>query len=198
MKKPELVPVEVNAMILEAQGECAALLDTVKRMPDIATVPLNEIFVAALAHAKRINDAREKITKPQLAAKKAVDDYFMPWVKGYQAIADECRLKIERAALASIQAEDEARAQARAALQAGDQKAAAALVAAQAPIEQAANLAVVIEWGYEFDGHELPREYMTPDHAKIKAYLAGYKGATSVPPVPGLRFVRAAASRKKG
>jgi hypothetical protein len=197
-KKPDLVPVEVDAMILAADGEQAAVLASLRAMPDSATPQLNEIFVAADAEADKFDDERTRITKPVLASKKAVDDYFMPRIKGYRAIANEARAKIERHALAVANALAAAQDQARVLLKAGDATKAAAIVARVPEAALAANLGVTIGWGYELTGEPVDADLCSPDPAKIQAYIAGYKGAGAIPPRAGLRFVRVSSSRAKG
>ncbi|HEY4037790.1 MAG TPA: hypothetical protein VGM15_03130 [Burkholderiaceae bacterium] len=158
-----------------------------------------------------LDERRKEITRPLDAAKKSVMALFRPAeeetksaiavlgdaVRVFLARQRERALEAERAAHAQAKAQAQAlQAQAAQVRAAGDPDTARALETAAAilPASAAAQVpaaATRLEglaerdagFGYEVNEAELPREYLTADHVKIRAVVKAFGAETNIPGV---------------
>ncbi len=134
---------------------------------------------------KRLDERRTAITKPLLASKAQVDALFKPALSALKAIEDELKAKIGAYTSAPREAAREAMAESAEQYAAGETPTA---IIPEAP--HAKGVSVTEYWDFEVtDPALVPREYCSPDPAKIKAGI-WYANTPKTPPrpIPGVTF----------
>lgn len=135
---------------------------------------------------KRLEERRTAVTKPILTAKRGVDILFKPALDGLSEID-----KVLRSKIGEYTAKKESE---RIAVM---QASAAVFREGGTPTEiiperpEASGVSVKAVWTWEvLDAAEVPREFCSPDEAKIQASRdwSAYNEQFPPPPIPGIRF----------
>lgn len=134
---------------------------------------------------KRLDKRRTDITKPILASKRSIDALFEPALRILATIREELKTKI------GVYTSSQRTAQREAMQEAANQFAAGLVPSNPIPeAPQAKGVSVTEVWDFEItDPDKVPREYCSPDPAKIKAAI-WYADTPKTPPqsIPGISF----------
>lgn len=200
MKKPSppvsLLAPEAAAGAASATAEAQRVLTSLRALT--VTPENRELVASILTDVKKRHSALEaelkKITKPMRDAEKAARDLFRPALTALaeaeallkKGLADEVRATFEANRTAMLAAQ--------AALSTGDGRGAA--LAAQSIASTAAPAGVSYREVLRFDITDpdaVPRELCSPDETKIRAFIAAYGDARTIPGVSIVRATQVAA-----
>lgn len=176
-----VVDTETREGLAKQASKADTMLDALRALEDEREIA--EFLTCIKSEAKELEDKRTSITKPLHQAKTAVDALFRPAKQFY--LEAEAILKSK---LAEIQAQREAlRLQAINDSARGEHTALTNMAAA----EKIEGISYRYGWEYDIENlDEVPREWLTLDHSKVKIYLRKFTNSDVVPPVPGLNFNR--------
>ncbi len=145
---------------------------------------------------KNLDAERTKLTKPLLAAKKAVDELFSPAIKPLQEAESVIRGKLAGAAMGRLERERAAMQLAAEAATAGDSDAVMSALAAIPQVAQTTGSSVKYVWVPDkVDVEVLPKSYMVVDTAKLEG--VGRAAGDSEPKIVGVTWRQEARVRAK-
>lgn len=183
-----LVPVQPGDLEHEVQ-ESKEVLEMVKEY-QIVTQPdmdfANECLVEIKTKLKGLKARKEEATKPLNAALKVVRSWFSPVEDFYGQAEAIWKDKMGKWHLAEAEKQRQALAAVQAAHAAGDVQgvATAMATAAQATVEIPRNITVKEVWNFVVtDPAAVPREYCSPDVAKIAAVVEALGDKANIPGV---------------
>lgn len=174
-----LINDEAKSKIEKAQSAQAQLARIeawpVETVEDQTTV--KQLLGMVQSRLADIEELRTSITKPLLETKRRVDSLFSALAAPYENTKGILKTKLEAVALAQA-----------ALIVAAREKAIAGEIVEAVP-ETA--VSAQWEWTYEIvDVHSIPREYLAPNHAAIKMYMAAYRKSDTIEGVAGICFLR--------
>lgn len=147
----------------------------------------------AKATFKRIDERRREITSPLLQAKQSVDALFRPALDSLTGVEALLKKKIGEYTAAKE------RERAAVMLDSANTYATGGVPTAIIPARpEAQGVSVRNVWEYEIiDADQVPRNFCSPDHDKIKMSRdwSAYNEHHPPPPIPGIRFYQTQAVR---
>jgi len=192
----DLTPYRKQAGDLD--GEHAATVAALREL-DTFTVTSDEdsAFAADLirevrAKHKELDDRRKEVTGPLNGTVKTINGWFKPALDALENAEKKLKAKVALYMTEREKAAREALALAAAAQTA--QEATAALAAAPAPAAMPQGVSMRTVWRWRVtDAQAVPREFCSPDAARIDAELRGALKDNEAPPeIPGVEFFQEA------
>lgn len=196
------IPTEVQAeLVTEADRtkQFMSLLQSFQIISHDTHVQAGALVQNVKAKWAELEVKRTSITQPINEALRAVNALFSP-VQGPLKQAEVIlKSKIAAYTLEQHQLQERAMQAAAAAIQAGQMAAATQHVATLAPAVPLQGISVKPKWAYEIiDADAVPRQFCSPDHAKIMAAIPKEVHPNLTPQIAGLRIFVEGAVRVGG
>lgn len=148
---------------------------------------------------KAIDGERTNLTKPILAAKKAIDALFQPALKPLERCEEVIRGKLAGAAQLRLAAEKAAMQLAQSAAEAGDTEAVMAALAEVPDVVATTGSTSYFVWKVgTVVGDLVPDQYKVVDMAALATIAKACKGSDEPPMIPGVHWEKIAMIRAKG
>jgi hypothetical protein len=131
-----------------------------------------------------VEEERMSLTRPIREDEKLVNEAFRPYTSALKDMLQAIKDRLVRYHAETRAAQAELQAKASQAFQAGDSAQGVAIMA-QIPIQaETPGVSMRDNWTFDVvDENAVPREFCSPDPAKIRAYVAAYKDKAAIPGV---------------
>lgn len=195
---------EVEALASPAADDAREVLAVCERLT-ISTAAEAEFAANALREVAQrrdeIDKQRKRWVEPLKSVAKEIDAAFRPAIKSLEAAEAAIKLALGRYALAEDEHRAAALREASALAREGEHGAAASVLeeASARGAPALAGVSVRAEWvGEVVDASAIPREYLTPDLAKLAAITRATDGDPKIPGWRAYQEARVRTSRKAG